>query len=40
VYTAEISNQDGVTVALFKGTYYRSEKRWIEPEETSSQEIS
>jgi len=38
VYTAEISNQDGVTVALFKGTYYRSEKRWIEPEETSTQE--
>jgi len=33
VYTAEISNQDGVTVALFKGTYYRSEKRWIEPED-------
>jgi acyl-CoA thioesterase len=30
VYTAEISNQDGMTVALFKGTYYRSEKRWIE----------
>lgn len=32
VYTAEIINQDEVRIALFKGTYYRSEKRWIEPE--------
>lgn len=33
VYTAEIINQDAVRIALFKGTYYRSEKRWIEPED-------
>lgn len=39
VYSAEITNQDGVRVALFKGTYYRSEKRWIEPEESSTQEL-
>ena len=32
VYTAEIINQDAVRIALFKGTYYRSEKRWIEPD--------
>lgn len=38
VYTAVISNQDGVTVALFKGTYYRSDKRWIEPEESTTEE--
>ncbi len=36
VYSAEISNQDGITVALFKGTYYRSEKRWIEPVENDT----
>jgi acyl-CoA thioesterase len=33
VYTADITNHDGVRIALFKGTYYRSDKRWIEPEE-------
>jgi acyl-CoA thioesterase len=37
VYTAQITNQDEVCIAIFKGTYYRSEKRWIEPDETSSE---
>ncbi len=37
VYTAEIVNQENVRVAIFKGTYYRSEKKWIE-EETNSVE--
>ncbi|HSC54810.1 MAG TPA: PaaI family thioesterase [Phnomibacter sp.] len=36
VYTAEIYNQDGVMVALFKGTYYRSDKRWIEPNDSAA----
>lgn len=36
-YTAEISNHEGQRVALFKGTYYRSDKRWIEPEEKASE---
>jgi acyl-CoA thioesterase len=30
VYTAEIINQDEVRIALFKGTYYRSDKKWFE----------
>jgi acyl-CoA thioesterase len=31
VYQAEITNQDGLMIAHFKGTYYRSDKRWIDP---------
>ncbi|HAD34451.1 MAG TPA: thioesterase [Chitinophagaceae bacterium] len=30
VYTAEIINQDENRIALFKGTYYRSDKKWFE----------
>ncbi len=30
VYSAEIHNADGVKVAIFKGIYYRSDKRWFE----------
>jgi acyl-CoA thioesterase len=30
VYTAEVINQDEVRIALFKGTYYRSDKKWFE----------
>jgi acyl-CoA thioesterase len=33
VYSAEITNQDGLRIALFRGTYYRSDKRWLEQEE-------
>ncbi|HMP95096.1 MAG TPA: hotdog fold thioesterase [Phnomibacter sp.] len=33
VYTAAITNQDAVLIAHFKGTYYRSDKRWLETEE-------
>jgi acyl-CoA thioesterase len=36
VYSATITNHDGQLVAIFKGTYYRSDKRWIEPEETTT----
>ena len=36
-FTAEIVNQDEQQMALFKGTYYRSEKRWIEPPEEGAQ---
>lgn len=32
VYTAEVYNADGVKVAIFKGIYYRSDKRWFEDE--------
>ena len=35
VYSAVITNHDGARIALFKGTYYRSEKRWIEPEDAA-----
>jgi acyl-CoA thioesterase len=31
IYTAEVTNQDGQRIALFKGMYYRSDKRWLEP---------
>lgn len=37
VYTAEITNHDGQRVALFKGIYYRSDKRWIEDAAASSE---
>lgn len=30
VYRAEIINQDQVKIAIFKGTYYRSDKKWFE----------
>lgn len=30
VYRAEVLNQDEVRIAVFKGTYYRSEKKWGE----------
>jgi len=33
VYTAEITNADGERVAIFKGMYYRSDKRWFEAAE-------
>jgi acyl-CoA thioesterase len=33
VYTAEVINQDEVRIAIFKGTYYRSDKRWFEENE-------
>ena len=36
VYTAEVINQDEVRIAVFKGTYYRSDKRWFEePDDTT-----
>ncbi len=36
VYTAEMFNQDEVRIALFKGTYYRSDKKWFEePDENA-----
>lgn len=30
VYTAEVFNQDELRIAFFKGTYYRSDKKWLE----------
>ena len=30
VYSAEIINQDEMKIAIFKGTYYRSDKKWFE----------
>jgi acyl-CoA thioesterase len=30
VYTAEVINHEDTKVALFKGTYYRSDKKWFE----------
>jgi acyl-CoA thioesterase len=30
VYTAVVFNQDEVQIAFFKGTYYRSDKKWFE----------
>lgn len=36
-FTAEIINQEEQQMALFKGTYYRSEKRWIEPPDETIQ---
>lgn len=35
VYTAEIFNQDDTKIALFKGIYYRSDKKWLEEIEAS-----
>lgn len=32
VYTAEVLNQDERRIAIFKGTYYRSDKKWFEEE--------
>jgi acyl-CoA thioesterase len=36
VYTAEVLNQEETRIAFFKGTYYRSDKKWFDdgPEET------
>jgi acyl-CoA thioesterase len=40
IYTAEVINHDEVRIALFKGTYYRSEKKWFEePDEESEEPI-
>lgn len=36
VYTAEIFNQEETRIALFKGTYYRSDKRWFEEDATDN----
>jgi acyl-CoA thioesterase len=33
VYTAEVINHEETRIALFKGTYYRSDKKWFEEEE-------
>ena len=33
IYTAEVLNQDEVRIALFKGTYYRSDKKWFDESE-------
>ncbi len=30
VYTAEVINQDEIRIAFYKGTYYRSDKKWFE----------
>ncbi|HSK13494.1 MAG TPA: hotdog domain-containing protein, partial [Phnomibacter sp.] len=30
VYTAEVVNQEEVRIAVFKGTYYRSDKKWLD----------
>ncbi|MCU0374096.1 MAG: hotdog fold thioesterase [Chitinophagaceae bacterium] len=30
VYSAEIFNHEEVKIAVFKGTYYRSDKKWFE----------
>ena len=38
VYTAEILNQDEVRIAFFKGTYYRSDKKWFDPADDNSEE--
>jgi hypothetical protein len=35
IFTAEIFNQDEVRIALFKGTYYRSEKKWFEDQDST-----
>jgi acyl-CoA thioesterase len=36
VYTAEVVNQDEIVVAFFKGTYYRSDKKWFEDLDATS----
>lgn len=36
VYYAEVVNQDEVTIAMYKGTYYRSDKKWFEDTETDT----
>ncbi len=36
VFTAEITNADGQRIALFKGIYYRSDKRWFDTEDEPS----
>lgn len=30
IYTAEVTNQAETVIAIFKGTYYRSDKKWFE----------
>lgn len=37
VYLAEIFNQDEVRIALFKGTYYRSDKKWFDENEAPAE---
>ena len=40
IYTAEVINHDEVRIAIFKGTYYRSEKKWFEePDEETAETI-
>lgn len=34
VYTAEVINHEETRIALFKGTYYRSDKKWFDDEES------
>jgi acyl-CoA thioesterase len=40
IYSATITNHEGEKVAIFRGTYYRSEKRWLEPEAPAEPEAS
>lgn len=40
VYSAVITNHAGERIAIFKGTYYRSDKKWIEPEGDAGQAAS
>jgi hypothetical protein len=36
VYSAEIFNHEEVKIAVFKGTYYRSDKKWFEDTTTEA----
>lgn len=39
IYTAEVINHDEVRIALFKGTYYRSDKKWFEEPDIETEEL-
>jgi acyl-CoA thioesterase len=39
IYSAEVVNQEETLVAVFRGTYYRSDKRWFDENENPTNNI-
>ncbi len=38
IYSAQVLNHEEVSIAIFKGTYYRSDKKWFEEPEPEMEE--
>jgi len=37
VFTAEVFNQEEIKIALFRGTYYRSDKKWFDEADSNAE---